>query len=228
MRIFLIVMMFLVAVSCGGKESYAAEKMIEGQVPDERPLTPDYSKLYYLGYNKETSSSPCIGNPVTAECAVDTYEACLHWWDVKLCGRTNFKIPDGYKHYRPNKHTMIIYKFLSKRLITDADIPEHYRDTWRVGDTVIFTSGQVCTRYEHCYTALEDRSDPRGKCLPLDCDDAGSIIPETGKHPTDIYILRQNAEKKWFVVTMLRSYYIPTDPDRPEKLYQEGLAQSPW
>lgn len=223
MRGGLILWMIVLGCIMGG-QVFAAP----GPEPDDRPLTPDYSKLYYLGYNVATSSSPCIGNPVTAECAVNTYEACISWWDVKLCKMMNYKLPAEYKKYGPDKKAMQIYKFISKRLLTAEDIPEHYRYIWHSGDTVIFMSAQICMRYDHCYSALKDRDDPQGKCLPLDCDDPGSIIDGTGKHPTDIYVLRQGSDQKWSVVTLLRSYYIPTDPDRPDKLYQEGLSQAPW
>jgi hypothetical protein len=123
---------------------------------DERPFSPDYSKLYYLGYNKATSSSPCIGNPVTPECAIDTYEACIDWGDRKLCSLMGYTLPK--EKTGPDKRSKLLYKFVSKRLLTAEDIPENYKDQWRVGDTVVFMAWQVCMRYEHCYTALEDRS----------------------------------------------------------------------
>ena len=63
----------LIAVMCC---VWASSALAAQGEPDERPFSPDYSKLYYLGYNKATSSSPCIGTPVTPECAIDTYEAC--------------------------------------------------------------------------------------------------------------------------------------------------------
>ncbi len=224
MRYFLLFVIF----ACLGTSTHAAEKMIEGQVPDERPLTPDYSKLYYLGYNKETSSSPCIGNPITAECAFATYYACVEWWDQKLCKLMGHKIPIGAENYKPNKRVMQIYKFLSKRALTAEDIPDNYRDIWRVGDTVIFTASQVCKRYDHCYTALEDRSDPKGKCLPLDCVPSGHDVHDNGKYSTDVIVIRQERDGKSLVISYLTSFTLDGMPDRPERLYQEGLAQSPW
>lgn len=197
-----------------------------GQAVDERPTTPDYSKLYYMGYNNATSSSPCIGNPVTPECAVETYEACINRWDQKLCDMMGYTLPEPKASY--DKRVSQIYKFVSKRILTKDDIPEHYRDTWQEGNTVIFKAVQVCTRYEHCYTALKDRSDPKGVCPPLDCKDVGDKQSISGKHAPDIYILQQNKVGKWSVVEMLRSYYLDRMEDRPEKLFQEGLAQMPW
>ena len=223
-----VILFIIFCVGLMGAQARAAQ----GREPDDRPLIPDYSKLYYLGYNVATSSSPCIGNPVTVECAAITYKACVEWWDVNLCKMMDYKMPDvsphKYRDYAPDKHTMEIYKFLSKRLLNDDDIPANYRDKWHTGDTAIFMSLQVCTRYSHCYTALNDRDDPKGICLPIDCQSVPDEVQPNGKHAPDMFILRQVGTERWSVI----SYKMLSDPyrqkDRPERLYQEGLSQAPW
>jgi hypothetical protein len=214
--------LLVVMMSCMWMSSAFAAK---GEA-DERPFSPDYSKLYYLGYNKATSSSPCIGNPVTPECAIDTYEACIDWGDRKLCSLMGYTLPKGKTG--PDKRSKLLYKFVSKRLLTAEDIPENYKDQWRVGDTVVFMAWQVCMRYVHCYTALEDRSDPKGLCPPIDCESSGYDLYENGKHAPNLYVLRQRDERTWTVVTHIMSSTFDRLKNRPEKLFQEGLSQMPW
>lgn len=218
MRFFLLV---VVMSSLWASSVFAAK----GE-PDERPFSPDYSKLYYLGYNTATSSSPCIGNPVTPECAVDTYESCLSWWDQRLCSLMEYTLPKPQSV--ADKRIRQIYKFVSKRLLTAEDIPEHYKDQWRVGDTALFMAWQVCMRYDHCYTALEDRSDPKGLCPPINCESSGYDLYENGKHAPKLYILRQQDKKTWSVVTRIMSSAFDRMKNRPEKLFREGLSQMPW
>ncbi|MEK7801029.1 MAG: hypothetical protein AAB276_01125 [Pseudomonadota bacterium] len=200
---------------------------LAGQTLDERPTTPDYSKLYYLGYNNATSSSPCIGNPVTPECAVETHDACVEWWDQKLCDMMNYTLPEPKGDY-DNTKVREIYKFVAKHLLTKDDIPENYRATWQEGDTVIFMAWQVCARYEHCYTALKDRTDPKGVCPPLNCETLGEVFGQDGKHAPNLYIVRQKENGMWLVIERISSWEFKWLKKLPEKLFQEGLAQMPW
>lgn len=65
----LIAVLMVLLVLCAGGECFA-----EGS-PDKRLFTPDYSKLCHMGCGTLDSSSPCIGNPVTPECAAITEAA---------------------------------------------------------------------------------------------------------------------------------------------------------
>ncbi len=193
---------------------------------DERPLTPDYSLLYYLGYDHATSSSPCIGNPVTPECAVMTRDACKSWWDQSVCNTIDIELPGP--RGGADKRMRSLYKFLSKRILKKSDIPQAYKDIWQPGDTLLFAAAQVCRRYVHCYSNLEDRSDPKGQCPPIDCSPGGEIAAN-GKHPPEIYILRKKAPGKWIVITYIMSWDFKYMKDHSlDKLLEEGLSQAPW
>ncbi len=199
---------------------------VADEYPDERPLSPDYSKLYYLGCTPQQSSSPCIGNPVTPECAVETYEGCLIQQSAKTCqiARIRFE-EDGYKC---DKRSNFLYKFVSKRNLIPDDIPKNYQTKWQAGDVIIFYARQDCTRYDHCFANLPDRSDPKGLCLPLDCDASGYDVYENGKHAPNLFLLRKDDRGLWFVVEHITSSQFDRMKNRPEKLFQEGLAQMPW
>ena len=199
---------------------------VANEYPDERPLSPDYSKLYYLGCTPQQSSSPCIGNPVTPECAIETYNSCLMQQDEKVCRVAGIQATeeDGYKC---DKKSNTLYKFVSKRTLVPDDIPKNYQTKWQTGDVTIFYARQVCFRYDHCFANLPDRSDPKGLCLPVDCSASGYDVHEGGKHSPAMFILRKNADGKWFVVEHITSSEFDRMKNREEKLFQEGLAQMP-
>ncbi len=217
-KIFLLLVVLLLGMGGVG---------VADEYPDERPLSPDYSKLYYLGCTPQQSSSPCIGNPVTPECAVETHEGCLHQQDKNICRAAKRELFKE-KYVCDNKRTKIIYKFVSKRELKQADIPQNYQTKWQAGDILIFMAWQVCFRYDHCFANLPDRSDPKGLCLPLDCNASGYDVHEGGKHSPAMFILRENEDGKWFVVEHITSSQFDRMKNRPEKLFQEGLAQMPW
>ncbi len=195
--------------------------------PDDRPLTPDYSRLYYLGHDHATSSSPCIGNPATPECAIVTRDACKEWWNQSICDTIDIKLPGPAGGADKRMHSL--YKYFLKRTITADDIPDKYKETWRVGDTIVFKAVQVCSRYIHCYTHLDDRSDPRGQCPPTDCSPAGLAPMAHGKYPPEMYILREKEPDKWIVITRIDSWDFGYMKDHSlDKLLQEGLSQTPW
>jgi len=195
--------------------------------PDERPLTPDYSRLYYLGYDHATSSSPCIGNPVTPECAAVTYAACKEWWDQSICDTINIKLPGPAGS--ADKRSRVLYKNFLKRTITANDIPDKYKENWRVGDTLVFTAVQACSRYTHCYSNLEDRSDPKGQCPPIDCSPVTTKPTANGKYHPNMYILREQSPQKWIVADVIQSWDFESMKDHTlDKLLHEGLEQTPW
>ena len=93
---------------------------------------------------------------------------------------------------------------------------------------MIFAAWQVCFRYDHCFANLPDRSDPKGLCLPLDCDASGYDTYENGKHAADLFVLRKDDQGRWFVVERIDAWDFDRMENRPERLLQEGLAHMPW
>lgn len=203
-----------------------------GPEPDERKTTPDYNALLYMGWDHGDSTSPCIGKPVTPECAAETRNACQRWWDKGVCDAVGHILPGPRGGPDTiSKMSTLAYKFLAKRLLAESDISDYYRDLWRVGDTVIFTTAQVCTPFMHCYTRLKDRQDPleQRQCPPIDCE-AVSKLYDNGRHAPTLHILREESPGHWVSISYIQGWEFETmdPPELPEALLEEGLSLAPW
>ena len=92
------------------------------------------------------STSDCIGDPVTAMCAVDTRLACYHWKKVELCHAAEADFPKDHKFHSGPRSSDLNYRVTGVRLATEADlaprprgIPNHL-----VGDLMIDVILQQC------------------------------------------------------------------------------------
>ncbi len=77
-----------------------------------------------LTFDPATSSSKCIGNPLTPLCAVETYEACYYWVDKKVCAVTGVD-PDTFQFVPGGYSKLSIYHYWveNQKVITAEDIP---------------------------------------------------------------------------------------------------------
>ena len=199
----------------------------------EDPYTPQYRVLRNEGLNRQTSTSLCINNPVTAECAIETYDACRAWDEKEVCDIARFDPGRyGYKHSMDYQAALFPYMYLSKRVLKASDIPAKYRDNWKEGDTLIYKIGQICETADQCYKKFRSQGleSVKKHCPPVYCQHYSPKTYANNRHAPDMYIVRQEKPDFWYVVKSIDSFDFSwrKPEDGLDKLLEEGLAQSPW
>ena len=108
-----------------------------------------------LTFNRTTSSSTCIGDPVTPLCAMETVEACVIWTDKSLCEAVGY--PEVYHGFKANMYVQLSifpYEVLGRNRLMAADIPAWARDngakSWRAGDTALRAWLSECRPHDEC------------------------------------------------------------------------------
>ena len=159
--------------------------------------TASAGELRTLGWSKETSSSRCIGDPKTPECAVETQIACDIWGDKRLCDIVGYRDPMGrYTVSDYQKVGTTLYEFVGRKTISEGDaklyVDSYGRRPWRAGDVAVRIFFWGCRPDESCL--VESRDDPTREygegCPQADC--------ERDKMPSTIVVRRSSA--KWIHV----------------------------
>jgi hypothetical protein len=125
------------------------------------------TKLPLMGYSNATSTSTCIGDPVTPLCAVETFEACRRRAEWPLCAEVGVD-PGDRLHFGPGDYIKLSYhpyEVTGTRTIRVAFAPRP-RDgvpsiEWRPGDVAVRLWWQECPPNKKC--AIETRDDPTKK-----------------------------------------------------------------
>lgn len=116
----------------------------QGTDPDLPPPDPPFH-WRYVTQDDATTSSQCIGDPKTPECAVDTAEACFTRRDNALCEKVAMHMEYQTKQSRK---WFSRYRIASSRRLKDVDIPAHHRNdgkwSWMAGDV------QVAVHWVNC------------------------------------------------------------------------------
>lgn len=129
-----------------------------------------------LTFDPATSSSRCIGDPMTPLCAVETYEACYYWVDKKACTAMGLDpsafrlVPDAYA-----KLSIYHYRIENRKVIDAEDVAvvaEELDDPRAsLGDVVMQVRWEGCSPIDAC--VLESMNDPArvyGEgCPPIRC-----------------------------------------------------------
>ncbi len=157
------------------------------------------TKLPLMGYSNATSTSTCIGNPVTPLCAVETFEACLRRAEWPLCAEVGFE-PGDLRQFAPGAYNKLIYhpyEVVGSRTIRVAFAPKP-RDgkpsiRWLPGDMAVRLWWQYCPPIEKC--VVETQVHPTKKygegCRTFEfCD--RTFAPQT-------YIVRKSGHR-WIMV----------------------------
>ncbi len=173
--------------------------------------------LKFIRKDAATSSSKCIGKPVTPECAMDTWEACGYWWDNDLCRTVQDKdLIDKHSTNKGGYHDlgMLAYKPLYKGIITDEDIDFAsstkliFGDSkkWQSGDIVILNTAWSCEPDSACYSKQKsaDYKTVSPICPPVNCSIGSS---DTEPLYMEGFIIRNIAPDTWHVI----DHFTPAD-----------------
>ncbi len=114
------------------------------------------TKLPLMGFSNATSTSTCIGNPVTPLCAVETFEACLFRAEWPLCAEVGFE-PGDMCQFGPGDYNKLFYhpyEVIGQKAVRAKFAPMP-RDgepsiTWLPGDMAVRLWWQYCPPIEKC------------------------------------------------------------------------------
>jgi len=120
---------------------------------EPRPEPPGVMRL--MTFDNATSTSDCIGNPVTPLCAAETRQACYLRHDTDLCAVVGEDVTFHYDVSLENRRDAYAhYKIIEIEELTDANIPAgmrrlsvHRSDPdvlWRPGDVKVLLQWQFC------------------------------------------------------------------------------------
>ena len=111
-------------------------------------------KLHVLTFYAATTTSKCIGTPLTPLCAAETVMACFLRRQPELCTQMDYATPPPLRKplTERQKQRSIRYKVIGISKLTGPVIPPYYRargvTPWRDGDM------QVLIRRRHCGPTL--------------------------------------------------------------------------
>lgn len=168
-------------------------------------------ELGTMTFDNATSSSNCIGNPVTPLCAVETMEACGIRSDKPLCDTVGFDNTDGLVADDYLRLWIFKYELVGSQLLEDSDIPPWAKvlddKSWKSGDRALRLWWWGCRPEDEC--VVRTREDPT-----LEYGEGCSTEKYCGREdiPTT-YILRHTGNH-WSVV----DYYL--DPVLPDNYWK--------
>ncbi len=130
-----------------------------GVEPGEEPP----GELRVLTFYDATTTSKCIGNPVTPLCAVETVEACFWRRNARFCAAAGYPIPTWRSPVTERgRQESLRYKVADIKTLTDAavpsDRPERDAGAWQAGDV------KVVLRLQYCHPS----SPPPSYCMGWD------------------------------------------------------------
>ncbi|MEO5372727.1 MAG: hypothetical protein H7840_00450 [Alphaproteobacteria bacterium] len=101
-----------------------------------------------MGHDDATTTSKCVGNPVTPLCAVETVRACFVRVEDLLCGiAMGLDGPAGMVSRKKSVGITLRYRITGARILRDRDIPPNKRDgkwSWKAGDVQIDMKATKC------------------------------------------------------------------------------------
>ncbi|OHC74843.1 MAG: hypothetical protein A3H92_08575 [Rhodospirillales bacterium RIFCSPLOWO2_02_FULL_58_16] len=195
--------LFLVVLSVSAGEAGDAASVFPASAGEQETLT----------FDPATSSSRCIGNPVTPLCAVETYEACYLWVDKKVCAAmgidpATFTFTTGAYFKLGIYH----YRIETQKVIDAEDVALVAKDLDKSkvspGDVVIQLRWESCAPVDACvFESLRRKGcEPVALCAIMPMDDNDRAFGEgcpptqcgTEKDP-QTYLVR-DIGGKWQVV----------------------------
>ncbi|MCP5370762.1 MAG: hypothetical protein H6907_03440 [Hyphomicrobiales bacterium] len=186
------------------------------------PRAVSVGEIRILTYDKETSTSDCIGDPRTPICGVETVEACRDWSDKDLCdiAEFDFSALRGLAPGPLGSLTVHHLHILADQILGDADIPDWARhlardrnqlpseypawlkrrltQDWRPGDARVTIKWLYCGPEDAC---IDETIGHPTRRLGEGCPAERCVWDDTPK----TYVLRRKGTK-WVVI------YIQTDP----------------
>lgn len=155
-----------------GMPALAGEKILP---PVDKP-----GHWHTMTHDDATTTSKCVGNPITPLCAVETIRACFVRTDRSLCALAK-KDMNGLSQLfsgstKPTPGITEKYRITGARILVDWEIPPDRREgkwAWKVGDV------QIDLKAVDCY---------HGKCQK-----------EIKREPPKTYDVRK-IDERWVVI----------------------------
>jgi hypothetical protein len=134
---------------------------------------PDEARLRTMTIDPPTATSPCIGNPVTPLCAVETFNTCYDWNDKQLCRAVGYtpNVPLGVDGYFALK--TFHYRAIGEATLKDEHIPDWARKSdnklspWSAGDLALDVYWETCRPHDPCVKRTREAGLKLGEGCPM-------------------------------------------------------------
>jgi hypothetical protein len=134
---------------------------------------PEEARLRTMTIDPPTATSPCIGNPVTPLCAVETFVACYFWDDMRLCRAIGFTptLRTGASGYISLQ--TFRYRAIGEATLKEENIPDWARKSdlkpspWRSGDLALDVYWEACEPEDQCVKGTRDAGRKFGEGCPM-------------------------------------------------------------
>jgi hypothetical protein len=158
------------------------------------PITP-VDGYFVMTQDDATSSSKCVGNPVTPMCAVETLMACFVRGDDRLC-QTAMGVPANKVPHMGelSDWPSIVYRVVRAEVLTDKHFPWRptYNLDWRPGEPSVRPSDiRIDVLRRECFET---------PIVPRNCE-----VPVRQTSGPVAYVVRREGSR-WAVITWGDAY----------------------